>query len=81
LQRKFSNFDLGNLVNGWSEDPVELRPFDFHFTKERIINTWKAVGFLPMTGYAMRDPKVRYLLMLQTVWIFFMQIIVSQWKR
>jgi hypothetical protein len=34
-----------------------------------------------MMGNAMKDPKVRYLLMLQTVWIFFMQIIVSQWKR
>jgi len=39
---------------------VELCPFDFHFTKERIIKTWKAVGFLPMTGNAMKDPKVRY---------------------
>jgi hypothetical protein len=56
----FSNFDLGYLVNGWPEDPVELRPFDFHFTKERIIKTWKAVGFLPMTGNATKDPKVRY---------------------
>jgi len=56
----FSNFDLGNLVNGWPEDPVELRPFDFHFTKERIIKTWKAFGFLPMMGNATKDPKVRY---------------------
>jgi hypothetical protein len=56
----FSNFDLGNLVNGWPEDPVELRPFDFHFKKERIIKTWKAVGFLQMTGNATKDPKVRY---------------------
>ena len=55
-----SNFDLGNLVNGWPEDPVELRPFDFYFTKERIIKTWKVVGFLPMTGNATKDPKVRY---------------------
>jgi hypothetical protein len=53
----FSNLDLGNLVNG---DPVELRPFDFHFRVECIIKTWIAVGFLPMTGNAAKDPKVRY---------------------
>jgi len=56
----FSKFDIGNLVNGWPEDPVELRPFDFHFTKERIIKTWKAVGFLPITDNATKDLKVRY---------------------
>ena len=56
----FSNFDLANLVNGWPNDPVELRPFDYHFTKEGIIRSWIAVGFLPMTGRAMEDPKVRH---------------------
>jgi hypothetical protein len=56
----FSNFDLANLVNGWPEDPLELRPFDYHFTKEGIIRSRIVVGFLPMTGRAMEDPKVRY---------------------
>jgi hypothetical protein len=56
----FSNFDLANLVNGWPDDPVELRPFDYHFTKEGIIGSWLAVGFLPMTGKAAEDPKVRH---------------------
>jgi hypothetical protein len=56
----FSNLDLANLVNGWPDDPVELRPFDYHFTTERIIKTWIAVGFLPMTGNAVNDPKVRH---------------------
>ena len=51
----FSNFNHANLINGWPENPVELRPFDFHFTKERIIKTWKA-----MTGNATKDPKMRY---------------------
>ena len=41
----FSNFDLANLVNGWPDDPVELRPFDYHFTKEGIIRSWIALGF------------------------------------
>jgi len=52
--------DLGNLVNGWPGDPIEKRPFDCHFTEERIIKTWIAVGFLPMTGNAANDPKVRH---------------------
>ena len=56
----FSNFDLANLVNGWRDDPVELRHFDYHFTKEGIIRSWLAVGFLPMTGKAAEDPKVRH---------------------
>ncbi len=58
----FSNLDLANLVNGWPDDPVELRPFDYHFTTQRIITTWIAVGFLPMTGNAVNDPKVRHVL-------------------
>jgi hypothetical protein len=56
----FLNFDLANLVNGWPDDLVELRPFDYHFTKEGIIGSWFAVGFLPMTGKAAEDPKVRH---------------------
>jgi len=39
---------------------LELRPFDYHFTKKEIIRSWIAVGFLPMTGRAMEDPKVRH---------------------
>ena len=56
----FLNLDLANLVNGWPDDPVELRPFDYHFTTERIIKTWIAVGFLPMTGNTVNDLKVRH---------------------
>jgi hypothetical protein len=40
-----SNFDLGHLVNRWPEDPVELHPFDIHFTMERIIKTWQQLDF------------------------------------
>ena len=56
----FSNLNLANLVNGWPEDPIELRPFDFHFTAEGIIKSWISVGFLPMTGNAVNDSKVRH---------------------
>lgn len=52
--------DLGNIVNGYPGDPVHLRPFDFCFTKEKIIKTWINVGFMPMTGNAALDPKVRH---------------------
>ena len=51
---------LTNLVNSLPENPLELRPFDYHFTKKGIIRSWIAVGFLPMTGRAMEDPKVRH---------------------
>ena len=27
----FSNYDLGHLVNGWPDNSIEDRPFDFHF--------------------------------------------------
>ena len=56
----FSKFDLANLVNGWPDDPVELRPFDYHFIKEGIIGLWLAVEFRPMTEKAAEDPKVRH---------------------
>jgi hypothetical protein len=56
----FLNYDLGNLVNGWPDDPIEDCPFDFHFSKDSIIKSHIAVGFMPMTGRAARDPKVRF---------------------
>jgi len=57
---KLSNLDLGHVVNGFPGDPVELRPFDFCFTQEKIIKTWIKVGFMPHTGNAASDPKVRH---------------------
>jgi hypothetical protein len=56
----FSNYDLGHLVNGWPDDPIEDRPFDVHFSKKSIIRSHIAVGFMPMTGRAAKDPKVRF---------------------
>lgn len=57
---RLGNLDLGNIVNGFPGDPIELRPFDYSFQKETIIRTWKAVGFVPMTANAVNDPKVRH---------------------
>jgi hypothetical protein len=51
---------LGHVINGYPGDPVELRPFDYCFTKEKIIKSWINVGFMPMTGNTALDPKVRH---------------------
>jgi len=55
-----TNRDLSVIVNGYSNNPIELRHFDHCFTKENIIKTWIAVGFLPMMGNAVNDSKVAY---------------------
>ena len=55
-----TNCDLAHIVNDFPNDPIELRPFDNCFTKENIIKTCIAVGFLPMTGNAANDSKVGY---------------------
>ncbi len=55
---KLSNLDLGHVINGFPGDPVELQPFDFCFTQEKIIKTWIKVGFMPLTGNVALDPKV-----------------------
>jgi hypothetical protein len=51
---------LGHVINGYPGDPVELCPFDYCFTKEKIIKSWINVGFMPMTGNTALDPKVRH---------------------
>ena len=56
----FSNMNIRNLVNGWLDKPEELQLFNRHFNAKRIIKTWIAVGFMPMTGNTANDPKVRY---------------------
>ena len=55
-----TNKDLAAIVNGYPEDPIELRPFDLYLTREKIIKYWITCGFLPMTRNALNNPKVRY---------------------
>lgn len=31
-----SNFDIGNIVNDFSGEPLEMRPFDFVFQKLKL---------------------------------------------
>ena len=54
------NLDLGNMVNGYPGDPLEFRPFDNVFQRDKILGWWRKVGFLPMTRNAVNDPKVRH---------------------
>ena len=42
------NLDLGNITNGFIGDPIETRPFDFAFQKNKILSLWRKVGFIPM---------------------------------
>ncbi len=55
-----TNHDLGNIVNGFPGDAIKDRPFDYCFSEDNIIKNWIAVGFMPITGNAANDPKVRH---------------------
>jgi len=52
------NCDLANIVNGFPGDELVNKPFDYTFTRQNIINSWIAVGFLSMTANAVNDPKL-----------------------
>ncbi len=56
----FSNKDLGNLVNGWPNNRVELQLFDCHLNPKWIIKSWIAVEFMSMMGNRANDWKVSY---------------------
>jgi hypothetical protein len=51
--------DLATIVNGVPDDDLCDRPFDCHFTKERILWSWAKVGFVPFTRNCLRNGKVR----------------------
>ena len=55
-----TNTDLGAIVNGFPTDPIELRPFDYIFTRENIWSWWCKVGFMPMNRNSSNDDKVRH---------------------
>ena len=54
------NLDLGNMVNGYPDDPIDLRPYENTFTRPNILQWWRKAGFLPMTRNALNNPKVRF---------------------
>ena len=52
--------DLSTVVNGEENDSIELKPFDSHFTKEKILWSWEKIGFVPFTWECLRNKKVRH---------------------
>ena len=52
-------YDLSFIVNGKKDDPIELRIFDFTFTKELIWKAWCNIGFIPMNSKCLENFKVR----------------------
>ena len=53
--------DLSIVVNGYDNDPMDMKPFDKFFTKERIVSSWERVGFVPFTrNWCLKHKKVRH---------------------
>jgi hypothetical protein len=51
--------DLPIVVNGNDTDDIKDKPFDLHFTKEKILWSWAKVGFVPFTRSCMKNRRVR----------------------
>jgi hypothetical protein len=51
--------DLPTIVNGTSDDEERDRPFNTHFTKEKILWSWRKVGFVPFTRSCLTNKRVR----------------------
>jgi hypothetical protein len=51
--------DLPTIVNGTSDDEERDRPFNAHFTKEKILWSWRKVGFVPFTRSCLTNKRVR----------------------
>ena len=51
--------DLATIVNGRAEDFARDRPFNFNFTKEKILWSWAKVGFVPFTRNCLNNKRVR----------------------
>ena len=52
--------DLGRIINGRPEDPINLRPFERAFTKEKIQNSTAKLGVAPVDlRRALSHPRVR----------------------
>jgi hypothetical protein len=51
--------DLPTIVNGTVDDAISDKPFDLHFTKEKILWSWAKIGFVPFTRSCLNNRKVR----------------------
>ena len=48
MQVKLDFCDLGRSIAGRPEDPIELRPFEFAFSKEKILHSCAKLGLSPV---------------------------------
>ena len=51
--------DLATIVNGKPKDDGCDRPFEWIFTKKKILGLWAKVGLVPFTRNCLKDKKVR----------------------
>ena len=59
-QVSLSFSDLGRSIAGRPEDPIELRPFEFAFSPEKIVNSCKKLGLSPVhLKTALKHKRVR----------------------
>ena len=52
--------DLGRIVNGKEGDPLDKRPFEYAFSKSKVLGAWEKVGAVPLTRQGLKHPKVRH---------------------
>ncbi len=56
------NLDFGDLpiiVNGTATDSIADKPFDLHFTKEKILWSWAKVGFVSFNRSCFENRRVK----------------------
>ena len=56
---ELTNADLPRVVNSRPDDPIELRPFSYSFSRELVHAGNVKVGVVPFTRNALNNPKVR----------------------
>ncbi len=48
------------IVNGRADDDVSTQPFNMCFKKDKIVQAWQKIGFVPFTRNCLSDKKVRH---------------------
>ena len=57
---QLTNCDLGRIVCGRAEDPIEARAFERAFTPEKVLSAFAKVGAVPLTRAGLDQKKVRH---------------------
>jgi hypothetical protein len=50
--------DMATIVDENKDDDLSMKPFTKNFTREKIVNTWAKIGFVPFTRNCLIDKKV-----------------------